>query len=48
MKVRKADSSAVTTANGASHFRRGHPFGSASDGLNVEAVVSALVIPARV
>ena len=49
MKVRNADSSAIATANGASHFRRGQPFGrSASDGSNVGAVVvSALVIPAR-
>jgi hypothetical protein len=45
-KVRNADSSAIATANGASHFRRGDPFGSASVGSKVGAEVSALVIPA--
>src|SRR5882672_10109651 len=47
-KVRKADSSARATANGASHFRKGHPLGSATDESNDAAVVSALVIPTGV
>ena len=47
-KVRKADSKARPTANGASHLRRDHPLDSASDGSNDAAEVSALVIPARV
>ena len=47
MKVRKADSSAIPTANGATHFRRTPPPESASDGSNDGAeVVSAVVIPA--
>ena len=45
-KVRNADSSARPTANGANTFRRDHPLGSASDGSNDAAEVSALVIPA--
>ncbi len=45
-KVRNAESSAIATATGASHFRRGDPFGSASDASNDGAEVSALVIPA--
>jgi hypothetical protein len=47
MKVRNADSSAIATANGATHFRRIPPPDSASDGSNGGAeVVSAVVIPA--
>ncbi len=43
-KVRTAESSAMTTANGASHFRR-DPLDSAGDGSNgATAEVSALVI----
>ncbi|GIQ71938.1 hypothetical protein BraRD5C2_03740 [Bradyrhizobium sp. RD5-C2] len=49
-KVRKPDNSAIATANGASQRRSGKPrastLGSAGDACNVEAVVSALVIPA--
>src|SRR3954452_5799839 len=46
-KVRNADSSAIATANGATHFRRIPPPDSASDGSNDGAeVVSAVVIPA--
>jgi hypothetical protein len=47
MKVRNAENSAITTANGATHFRRIPPPDSASDGSNDGAeVVSAVVIPA--
>ncbi len=46
-KVRNAVSSAITTANGASHLRRDPPLDSASDGSNGAAVVSTLVIPAK-
>ncbi len=46
-KVRKVDSSARPTANGASNLRRRPPLGSANDGSNVGAEVSALVIPAK-
>src|SRR4051794_18855876 len=46
MKVRNADSSAVATANGATHFRRIPPVDSASVGSNIGAEVSAVVIPA--
>jgi hypothetical protein len=46
-KVRKVDNSAKPTANGASHLRRDEALGSANDGSNDAAVVSALVIPAR-
>ena len=46
MKVRNADSSAIATANGATHFRRIPPLDSASDGSNDGAEVSAVVIPA--
>src|SRR5258708_4168157 len=45
-KVRNADSSAKPTANGASSLRKGHLRGSANDGSNDGADVSALVIPA--
>ena len=45
-KVRNADSSATPTANGASNRRRDQPLGSANDGSNDAAEVSALVIPA--
>src|SRR5215471_12055664 len=44
-KVRNADSSAIPTANGASSRRQENPLGSASDGSNEAAGVSALVIP---
>ena len=47
-KVRKADSKARPTANGASSLRRDPPLDSANDGSNGGAEVSALVIPARV
>jgi hypothetical protein len=47
-KVRQADSSAKPTANGAISRRRGHALGSANDGSNVGADVSALVIPEQV
>src|ERR1700747_600198 len=46
MKVRKADSSAMPTANGASSRFRLRPFGSTNDGSNGAGVASALVIPA--
>src|ERR1043165_10173457 len=47
MKVKNADSSAIATANGATHFRRNPPPESASDGSNDGAeVVSAVAIPA--
>src|SRR5712672_358424 len=46
-KVRKADNSAMTTANCASHFRKDDALGSATDVSNDAAVVSALVILAR-
>src|SRR5258707_4254732 len=46
MKVRNADSSAIPTANGATHFRRIPPGDSVSDGSNDGAEVSAVVIPA--
>src|SRR6478736_3777023 len=46
MKVRNADSSAIPTANGATHFRRMPPVDSVCDGSNGGAVVSAVVIPA--
>src|SRR5882672_12210976 len=45
MKVRNADSSAIATANGATHFRRIPPPDSASDGSNGGTEVSAVVIP---
>jgi len=45
-KVRKADSSATATANGASHLRKGPLLDSANDGSNDGADESALVIPA--
>src|ERR1700682_1467627 len=44
-KVRKADSNAKPTANGASSRRSDQPRGSANDGSNDETEVSALVIP---
>ena len=47
-KVRKAESSARPTANGASSLRRDHPLGSANDGSNEAAEVCALVIRLRV
>jgi len=43
-KVRKAESSARPMANGASNLRSGQPRGSAIDGSNEGAGVSALVI----
>jgi hypothetical protein len=46
-KVRKVDSRARPTANGATHRRRIDPLGSASDRSNDAAEVSALVIPAK-
>src|SRR5260370_2286519 len=46
-KVRKADSKARPTANGASHLHRDQPLDSANDGSNDAAEVSALVIPAK-
>src|SRR5258708_38360528 len=46
MKVRNADSSAIPTANGATHFRRIPPEDSVGDGSNDGAEVSAVVIPA--
>ena len=46
MKVSSADTKASTTANGASHLRRGPPLDSAVDGSKVGAEVSALVITA--
>src|SRR6185437_7782943 len=46
-KVRKADNSAIPTANGASHRRKEIPLRSASSGSKDAAEVSALVIPAR-
>jgi hypothetical protein len=47
MKVRNADSSAIPTANGATHFRRIPPVDSEREGSNGGAeVVSAVVIPA--
>ena len=46
-KVRKADSSAMPTANGASSRRSGQPLRSASDGSKGAAEVSALVIPTK-
>ena len=46
-KVRKADSSARPTANGARTLRRDPPLDSANDGSNDGAEVSALVIPAK-
>jgi hypothetical protein len=48
MNVRKAERSAMATANGASNVRRDQPLDSAGDGSNGAAVVSALVIPAKV
>ena len=44
MKVRNADNSAIATANGTSHRRRDQPSGSAIDGSNWFAEVSAVVI----
>jgi hypothetical protein len=38
----------MATANGANHRRRDDPLGSANDGSNDGAEVSALVIPAMV
>ena len=46
MKVRNADSSAIPTANGATHFRRIPPVDWVCDGSNDGAEVSAVVIPA--
>src|SRR6266404_332084 len=47
MKVRNADSSAIATANGATHFRKIPPPDSVRDGSKGGAeVVSAVVIPA--
>ena len=42
--VRNADRSAIPTANGAISRRNGHPRGSAKDGSNDVADVSAVVI----
>src|SRR5579883_2423310 len=46
MKVRKADNSAMPTANGANSRGKPLPLGSASDGSNGACAASALVIPA--
>src|SRR5450432_1525798 len=46
-KVRKVDNSARPTANGASHRRKEDALGSANDGSNAGAEVSALVILAK-
>ena len=46
MKVRNADSKAIPTASGATHFRRIPPVDSVNDGSNGGAEVSAVVIPA--
>ncbi len=47
-KVSRVDSNARPTANGARNLHRDLPLGSANDGSNDAAEVSALVIPARV
>src|SRR3954452_282721 len=47
-KVSSAESSASTTANGATNLQRERLLGSANDGLNDAAEVSAMVIRARV
>jgi hypothetical protein len=47
MKVAKADSSAIATANGGSHRRSEKLLRSASDGSNGAADVSALIIDGK-